>query len=67
MKDDLLKGQDINCTLEWNQGNHFKDVEIRTAKAFSWVMKQHKDTENETVTAAEEQKEKGESSYAVFT
>lgn len=36
-----LKGQDINCTLEWNQGNHFRNVEIRTAKAFSWVMKRH--------------------------
>ena len=28
----------INCTLEWNQGNHFKEPDIRTAKAFAWVM-----------------------------
>ena len=25
-------------TLEWNPGNHFRDSEIRTAKAFLWVM-----------------------------
>ena len=28
----------INCTLEWNQGNHFREPDIRTAKAFAWVM-----------------------------
>ena len=26
------------CTLEWNQGGHFRDSEIRTARAFSWLM-----------------------------
>ena len=30
--------QGIAVTLEWNQGNHFKDADIRTAKAFAWVM-----------------------------
>ena len=28
----------INCTLEWNQGSHFKEPDIRTAKAFAWIM-----------------------------
>lgn len=28
----------INCTLEWNQGNHFQEPDVRTAKAFAWVM-----------------------------
>lgn len=28
----------IDCTLEWNQGNHFKDADIRTAKAFAWLL-----------------------------
>ena len=37
---ELLKKQNINCILEWNEGNHFKDADLRTAKAFSWVMKQ---------------------------
>jgi len=27
-------------TLEWNEGNHFRDPELRTAKGFAWVMKQ---------------------------
>ena len=28
----------INCTLEWNEGNHFKEPDIRTAKAFAWCI-----------------------------
>ena len=28
----------VDCILEWNQGNHFKDADLRTAKAFSWVL-----------------------------
>lgn len=28
----------VNCIFEWNVGNHFRDPEIRTAKAFSWVI-----------------------------
>ena len=35
----LLKDQGINTTLEWNQGNHFRDADIRTAKAYAWLMK----------------------------
>lgn len=35
---DLLQAQGIKTTLEWNQGNHFKDTDIRTAKAFAWVL-----------------------------
>lgn len=34
----LLKERNVNCILEWNEGNHFKDADIRTAKAFSWVL-----------------------------
>ena len=26
------------CVLEWNEGNHFKDPDLRTAKAFAWLM-----------------------------
>ena len=39
---ELLNKQGINTILEWNQGNHFKDAEKRTAKAFAWLMKQWK-------------------------
>ena len=34
----LLKEKNVNCILEWNEGNHFKDADIRTAKAFAWVL-----------------------------
>lgn len=29
-----------NCTLEWNNGGHFKDADLRTARAFCWVMEE---------------------------
>lgn len=35
---ELLKKRNVSCTLEWNEGNHFKDADLRTARAFSWVL-----------------------------
>lgn len=35
---DMLTRQGVKTTLEWNSGNHFKEVDIRTAKAFAWAM-----------------------------
>ena len=35
---DLLCSKNINCTLEWNSGNHFDDVEKRCAKAFARIL-----------------------------
>ena len=29
-----------DCTLEWNSGGHFKDADLRTAKAFRWAMEE---------------------------
>ncbi len=29
-----------DCTLEWNSGGHFKDADLRTARAFRWVMEE---------------------------
>ena len=29
-----------DCTLEWNCGGHFKEADLRTAKAFRWVMEE---------------------------
>lgn len=34
-----LQEDGINCTLEWNQGNHFHEPEKRMAKAFAWAVK----------------------------
>ncbi|MBQ6469309.1 MAG: esterase [Lachnospiraceae bacterium] len=35
----LLREKGTDCVLEWNEGNHFRDADLRTAKAFLWVMK----------------------------
>ncbi len=35
---DILLSQGRRCILEWNEGNHFRDSDIRTAKAFSSVL-----------------------------
>ena len=35
---DCLRNQGVDCKLEWNEGNHFKDTEQRTAKAFIWAL-----------------------------
>ena len=34
-----LKAHSIPCCLEWNEGNHFRDLEERMAKGFAWAMK----------------------------
>ena len=36
---EILKEKGIDTVLEWNGGGHFKDADIRTAKAFSWILK----------------------------
>ena len=33
-----LAGRSKDCTLEWNSGGHFKDADLRTARAFRWAM-----------------------------
>ncbi|MDD6578558.1 MAG: esterase [Lachnospiraceae bacterium] len=35
---DLLSQEGIQTILEWNPGNHFRDSDIRTAKAFAWAI-----------------------------
>ena len=35
---DLLRSHGTDCTLEWNPGNHFKDPDLRTARAFLWAL-----------------------------
>ena len=39
----LLKEQGADCVLEWNEGNHFRDADLRTARAFLWVMKREEE------------------------
>lgn len=33
-----LQTRGTRCTLEWNAGGHFKEPNLRTAKAFAWTM-----------------------------
>lgn len=35
-----LKEESVPCILEWNPGGHFKEPEVRTARAFAWVLQQ---------------------------
>lgn len=35
-----LAERSTDCTLEWNSGGHFKDADLRMAKAFRWVMEE---------------------------
>ena len=34
----LEKSGNVKTVLEWNEGNHFQNPDIRTAKGFLWVM-----------------------------
>lgn len=40
MQKELLDMQGVQSILEWNDGNHFKDVEARVAKGFLWTITQ---------------------------
>ena len=30
-----------HCILEWNEGGHFNEIELRKAKGFAWCLKTH--------------------------
>lgn len=34
----FLSARGTDCVLEWNPGNHFRDPELRTARAFAWLL-----------------------------
>ena len=36
----ILNAQGVHSVLEWNPGNHFRDADLRTAKAFAWILHQ---------------------------
>lgn len=37
-----LTARGVDCTLEWNSGGHFKDADLRTAKAFRRTMEENR-------------------------
>lgn len=34
----FLSARETDCVLEWNPGNHFRDADLRTARAFAWLL-----------------------------
>ena len=40
-----LLSQDTDCVLEWNEGNHFKEPDLRTAKGFAWLLNRNIESE----------------------
>lgn len=42
---ELLKNQ--KSVLEWNEGNHFQNPDLRTAKGFVWIMEQLRKSKGE--------------------
>ena len=39
----LLEEKGCRCVLEWNSGNHFREPDKRTARGFSWLLKQNQE------------------------
>ncbi len=39
---EIFPSKAIDTTFEWNEGNHFKDADIRTAKGFTWSIERIK-------------------------
>ena len=37
-----LTARGVDCALEWNRGGHFKDANLRTARAFRWAMEENR-------------------------
>ena len=37
---ETYRADNINCVLEWNNGGHFSEPDLRTAKAFAWALNQ---------------------------
>ena len=36
--EEILKEQGVKTILEWNSGNHFREPDLRTARAFAWIL-----------------------------
>lgn len=47
----LLESNGTACTLEWNEGNHFRDSELRTAKGFAWLLNKETPAEPNDITS----------------
>lgn len=43
----IVKKENTDCILEWNEGNHFRDVDVRCGKGFLWCMESLKTEEKD--------------------
>ena len=46
--EEILKTQGVKTVLEWNPGNHFVDADVRTARAFAWILNMKSGTGEKT-------------------
>lgn len=37
---DIFREKEIPCILEWNEGNHFYQPDVRMARGFAWLLNQ---------------------------
>ena len=37
---DIFTEKEIPCILEWNEGNHFRQPDVRMARGFAWLLNQ---------------------------
>ena len=37
---DIFSEKEIPCILEWNEGNHFRQPDLRMARGFAWLLNQ---------------------------
>ena len=37
---DIFREKEIPCILEWNEGNHFREPDLRMARGFAWLLNQ---------------------------
>ncbi|MBO4279220.1 MAG: hypothetical protein J5891_05355, partial [Spirochaetales bacterium] len=35
---DIFREKEIPCILEWNEGNHFRQSNVRMARGFAWLL-----------------------------
>ena len=35
---EVLEAAGVDCRFEWNQGNHFRDADKRTARGMAWIL-----------------------------
>ena len=42
-----LEREGTFCTMEWNEGNHFREPELRMAKGFAWLVNRDREGERQ--------------------